>query len=133
MHASDLVTSGWSRVILFGMLAIALILNSAAASPNSWFYERLSGLAEIFARINLMWFSDLLASAAEWANNSPLTGIARFAAILFWPFKAMADATFAGTFTPSQALAPAVLLLYGATLFLIAATLFTGKDLEFVE
>ena len=42
-------------------------------------------------------------------------------------------AVFAGGFTPSQALAPAILLLYGAILFLIAATLFSGKDLEFVE
>jgi hypothetical protein len=133
LHASDLVTSGWSRVILFGLLAVALILNSAAASPNSWFSERLNGLAEIFARINLMWFSDLASSAAAWAANSPLTGLTRFAAILFWPFRAMIDAIFAGSFTLSQALAPAVLILYGAILFLTAAILFTGKDLEFVE
>jgi hypothetical protein len=133
IHASDLVTAGWSRVILFGLLAIALVLNSAASSPNSWFADRLNGLAEIFARMNLMWFSDLAASAASWANGSPLAGLARLAAIVFWPFRAMADAVFAGSFSLSQALAPAVLLLYGAILFLIAATLFAGKDLEFVE
>jgi hypothetical protein len=45
----------------------------------------------------------------------------------------MSDAVFAGGFTPSQALAPAVLLLYGSILFLIAATLFAGKDLDFTE
>lgn len=133
LHASDLVTSGWSRVILFGLLAIALILNSAAASPDSWFSDRLTGLAEIFARINLMWFSDLANSAAAWVANSPMPGLTRFAAILFWPFRAMVDATFTGAFTASQALAPAVLLLYAAILFLSAAILFTGKDLEFVE
>jgi hypothetical protein len=133
VNASDLVSAGWSRVILFGALAVALILNSAAASPDSWFAERLGGLAEIFARLNLMWFSDLAAGAAGWAAGSPLAGLARFAAIIFWPFRAMADAVFAGGFSLSQALAPAVLLLYGAILFLVAAILFTGKDLEFVE
>jgi hypothetical protein len=133
VHASDLVSAGWSRVILFSALAIALILNSAAASPDSWFADRLGGLAEIFARLNLMWFSDLAAGAAGWAAGSPLAGLVRFAAIIFWPFRAMADAVFAGGFSLSQALAPAVLLLYGAILFLVAAILFTGKDLEFVE
>lgn len=133
MHASDLVTAGWSRVVIFGLLAVALILNSASLSPETWFSDRLSDLADLFSRINLMWFSDLSASAAAWAYDSPLSGLARVATIIFWPFRAMADAVFAGNFTPSQALAPAVVVLYGAILFLIAATLFAGKDLEFME
>lgn len=133
MHASDLVTAGWSRVIIFGLLAVALVLNSASLSPETWFSDRLSDLADLFSRINLMWFSDLTASAAAWAYDSPLSGLARIATIIFWPFRAMADAVFAGNLTPSQALAPAVVVLYGAILFLIAATLFAGKDLEFLE
>jgi hypothetical protein len=132
-HASDLVAAGWSRVIIFGLLAVFLILNSAAGSPNSWFGDRLADLSELLARINLMWFSDLAISASSWANAAPLTGVARVAALLFWPFRAVADAVFSGGFTTSQSLAPAVLLLYGAILFLIAATLFAGKDLEFTE
>lgn len=133
LHATDLVTAGWSRVILFGLLAIALILNSASAGPETWFSDRLNDMAELFSRINLMWFSDLAASAAAWAFDSPLAGVVRIAAILFWPFRAMTDAVFAGGFTPSQALAPAVLLLYASILFLVAATIFSGKDLEFIE
>lgn len=133
MHATDLVTAGWSRVILFGLLALALVLNSASSSPESWFPERLDDLAELFSRVNLMWFSDLAYSASSWAYDSPLSGLTRFAGILFWPFRAMTDAVLAGGFTPSQALAPAVVMLYGAILFLIAATLFAGKDLEFLE
>lgn len=133
VHASDLVTTGWSRVIIFGSLAVALILNSAASSPEFWFSDRLNGVADLFIRFNLLWFADLASNLASWAGGSPLTGLARFAAILFWPFRAMTDAVFVGGFTLSQALAPAVLLLYGAILFLVAATLFAGKDLEFVE
>lgn len=133
MHATDLVTAGWSRAILFGLLALALVLNSASGSPESWFSDRLNDLAELFSRVNLTWFSDLAYSAASWAYDSPLTGLTRVVGILFWPFRALADAVLAGGFTPSQALAPAVLILYGAILFLIAATLFAGKDLEFLE
>ena len=59
--------------------------------------------------------------------------VSSVAGVVFWPFDAMTSAVFAGGFTPSQALAPAVLMLYGSILFLIAATLFAGKDLEFVE
>lgn len=133
MHASDLVTAGWSRVILFGALAITLILNTAATGSEYWFSDRFNDLAELFARVNLMWFSDLAVSASSWSASAPLGGIAQIASFLFWPFRAMSDAIFAGSFTPSQALAPAVLVLYGAILFLVAATLFAGKDLEFVE
>lgn len=133
VHASDLVTAGWSRVILFSSLAVALILNTAATGSEYWFSDRFNDLAELFARVNLMWFSDLAVSASSWAAGAPLGGFARAVSFLFWPFRAMSDAIFAGSFTPSQALAPAVLLLYGAILFLVAATLFAGKDLEFVE
>lgn len=133
LHVSDLVTAGWSRVIIFGLLAVALILNSAASSPESWFSARFTSLADLFDRFNLIWFSDLAYSAASWAANSPITGLARVSAILFWPFRAMADAVNSGTFTPSQALAPAVLVLYGSILFLVAAILFAGKDLDFQE
>ncbi len=132
-HASDLVTTGWSRVVVFGLLAVALILNSASASPESWFSDRLNDLAELFNRINLMWFADLTMSAADWAYDSPLSAVARASSILFWPFRALTDAVFAGGFSPSQALAPAVILLYGSILFLIAAMLFAGKDLDFLE
>ncbi len=134
VHATDLVTSGWSRVVIFGLLAIALVLNSASSSTSeSWFSDQLNGISELFARINLMWFADITADAAAWAYTSPLSLVANAASVIFWPFRAMTDAVFAGGFTPSQALAPAVLVLYGAILFLIAATLFAGKDLEFLE
>ena len=80
-----------------------------------------------------MLFAYLTAGAAMWAYDSPLPVVANAAGMIFWPFRAMADAVFAGSFTPSQSLAPAILMLYGAILFLIAATLFAGKDLDFLE
>ncbi len=134
LHATDLVTVGWSRVILFGLLAIALVLNNASSSSSgSWFSDQLNVVSGFLGRINLMWFADAAADAAEWAYDSPLSTIASAVGMIFWPFRAMVDAVFTGDFTPSQSLAPAILMLYGAILFLIAATLFAGKDLDFLE
>lgn len=133
LHVTDLVTAGWSRVIIFGTLAVLLLLNSMNASPDSWLIERLYDLSALFSGMNLMWLSDLAVNVASGLGGSSMGALSQAAGIVFWPFQAMTDAVFAGRFTPSQALAPAVLLLYGSILFLIAATLFAGKDLEFVE
>ena len=133
MHASDLVTAGWSRVIIFSLLAFALILNSASPDPESWFSERLFGLVDILNRINLVWFADVVSGAAGLAGSSLFALLTQTAAIMFWPFRALSDAVLSGGFSASQALAPAVIVLYSAILFLIAAILFCGKDLDFVE
>lgn len=133
IHATDLVADGWSRVIIFGILAILLILNSAAGSPDSWFAARLNDLSLVFSRLNLMWFADISASMANWLVGGTLSRLGEYTSQVFWPFRAIIDGVFAGQFSPTQALAPAVIMLYGITLFLIAAMLFAGKDLEFVE
>lgn len=133
MHASDLVTAGWSRVIIFSLLAFALILNSASPDPESWFSERLFGLVDILNRVNLVWFADVVSGAAGVAGSSLFALLTQTAAIMFWPFRALSDAVLSGGFSASQALAPAVIVLYSAILFLIAAILFCGKDLDFVE
>ena len=64
------------------------------------------------------------------AGESLLSGILN---IVFWPFRTIGEATINGYFTPAQALAPAVLVLYATILFLIAADLFASKDLEMTE
>jgi len=133
LHVSDLVTVGWSRVILFGALAILLILRGVSATPDSWLIERLYDLAGFFGQFNFTWLADAVLGAATALGSASMGAVSQAAGIVFWPFTAMTDAVFAGGFTPSQALAPAVLMLYGSILFLIAATLFAGKDLEFNE
>lgn len=133
LHASDLVVAGWSRVIVFGILALLLILNSASSSSESWLSERFYDLSTVFTRINIMWFADVFASVGDWLAGTSLGRFASIPAAVFWPLRTMLAGVLAGGFTAGQALAPAVLLLYGAILFLIAAVLFSGKDLEFVE
>lgn len=133
LHATDLVASGWSRVIIFGLLAILLILNSMGQSPDSWLADRLNDVGAAFATVNLAFFADLLDSLASSLRGDSLSVISSAAGTVFWPFRSIGDAVFSGALTPAQALAPAVLLLYGTILFLIAANLFATKDLEFSE
>ena len=133
LHASDLVTAGWSRVIIFGLLAVLLILKGVTTSPDAWLVERLYDLSGVLLEINLVALSNAVDTLSIWLSGPTLSALSQGAAVIFGPFQAMSDAVFAGGFTPSQALAPAVLLLYGSILFLIAATLFAGKDLDFTE
>lgn len=133
MHASDLVTSGWSRVIVFGALAVLLLLQGMTASPDSWLVNRLYDASGVLMDFDFMTLSDFAANLGTWIAGETMGTLSRAAGVVFWPFRAMSDAVFAGGFTPAQALGPAVLLLYGSILFLIAATLFAGKDLDFTE
>lgn len=133
LHATDLVTSGWSRVLVFGSLAVLLILNSMSQGPESWLADRLDDASFAFARMNLDFFTGILDSLSSGLRSGLMDTIASAASTVFWPFRAMTDAVFAGGFTASQSLAPAVLLLYATILFLIAANLLATKDLEFTE
>ena len=133
MHASDLVTSGWSRVIVFGALAVLLLLRGVTNSPDSWLVNRLYDASGVLMDFDFMALSDFAANLGTWIAGETMGALSRAAGVVFWPFQAMSDAVFAGGFSPAQALGPAVLLLYGSILFLLAATFFAGKDLDFTE
>ena len=133
MHASDRVTAGWSRVVVFGLLAVLLLLKGVTASPDSWLANRLFDASGVLLDFNFLRLSDLAADLGIWISGETMGALSRAAGVVFWPFQAMSDAVFAGGFNAAQALGPAVLLLYGSILFLIAATLFAGKDLDFTE
>jgi hypothetical protein len=48
LHASDLVASGWSRVVIYGTLAILLIGQSFVEQINAWILTFVSNLSSIF-------------------------------------------------------------------------------------
>ncbi|KAA3664856.1 MAG: hypothetical protein DWQ04_03575 [Chloroflexi bacterium] len=130
LHASDLVTSGWSRIYVFGVLAVFLF-------GQSFKNENLTRMLNSLSRYatNQEWY-DLSTTFNEWANslsNSDTNILGQFFGFLFWPFQAISDATINGYFTATQALAPAIILLYATILFLLAADLFSNKDLTFTE
>lgn len=130
LHASDLVTRGWSRVYIFGLLALFLVGQNFSNNSLRTFLNRLSQ-----ASVGQSWTAvgDGLANYAFSLESNSSGGLGHLFSLLFWPFRAIAEATVNGYFTNSQAWAPAVLLLYATLLFVIAADLFSNKDLIFVE
>ncbi|MCP4428919.1 MAG: hypothetical protein GY803_30920, partial [Chloroflexi bacterium] len=83
----------------------------------------------------LGWYTvgDWVNRAGQWFSDGEPGLASRIFDWLIWPFTAISDAVINGFFNTSQALAPAVILLYATILFLLAADLFAGKDLEFIE
>jgi len=133
LHASDLVASGWSRVVIFGILAVLLIGQNLL--------DRLTaGLAGLAGSLSTVFYSQQWISVANgfgqissWFYGAGREVLGSILGVVFWPFRSIIDAVFAGYFTPTQALAPAVLVLYATILFLIASDLFATKDLEMTE
>lgn len=133
LHASDFVAVGWSRVTLFGILGLLLLGNSADGAISSWFVVRLNGWSTALNQMGWQVLGEWLKNASVWLNGREVGILSQVYDWLVWPFNAISEAVVNGFFTAPQALAPAVILLYAAILFLLSADLFAGKDLEFVE
>lgn len=133
LHASDFVTAGWSRVYIFGLLAILLIGQSSGSTFFSWLGGRLNGISSSFRQQGWFEVADYFNRSAGWLITGGGDRLENALGFLFWPFRAVNEAVLNGYFTASQALAPAVLLLYATILFMLAADLFANKDLDFVE
>ncbi|MFO7682608.1 MAG: hypothetical protein R6X34_21430 [Chloroflexota bacterium] len=135
LHATDFVTKGWSRVVLFGILALFLFGQSLshAASSSSWIIIRLNSLSR--AAIGQGWLVLVtpINTFSQWLQNDGSTSLGNFFSLPFWPFHAIADAIVAGSFTETQALAPAILLLYATLLIMLAVDLLATKDLDLTE
>lgn len=133
LHATDLVTSGWSRVIVYGSLALLLLAEA--------FYTNLvTGLSGFFANLSRSFYTqnygelgNTASQAATWLREDGVGVVGQVLNAIFWPFQAMVDGVLQGAFSPTQALAPALIMLYATILYLIAADLFATKDLELVE
>jgi hypothetical protein len=133
LHATDLVASGWSRVIIFGSLALLLIGENIVERLNTWLLQLVSAISSAMYAQQITSVADLLGNVSAWLYSSGTNFFTDLLGIVFWPFQAISDAVIAGGFTRTQALAPAVLLLYATMLFLLAADLFATKDLEMLE
>ncbi len=133
MHASDFVASGWSRVYVYGVLALFLFGQSAFGGIAPWLARRLAVVS--VNMINRGWsgVSSLLNQLSSWLTEAGADQVGNAFGFVFWPFRAVGEAVITGFFTTSQALAPAVMLLYATILFMLAADLFANKDLDFIE
>ncbi len=133
LHASDFVTAGWSRVYVFGILAIFLFGQSSGSNVAAWLGARLNSLSAQLMQQGWFDMANNFNRAANWLSNQGGAQLENLLGFLFWPFRAINDAVMRGYFDVNQALAPAVLLLYATILFMLAADLFANKDLDFVE
>jgi hypothetical protein len=133
LHASELVTAGWSRVYLFTLIALFLFGQALDGGPAGWLAERTATAGRWFLRQNLVVFSDLANTISNWLTGTGGGVLDRLLGLPFWPFHSMIDAVRAGGFALTEALAPAILLLYATILFMLAADLFANKDLFLTE
>jgi len=133
LHASDLVASGWSRVVIFGVLAVLLISQNLIERITAWLAGLVSNLSNVLYAQQWVSVANKFGQLSAWLNGAGRELLEGFLGVVFWPFRATIDAIFAGYFTPTQALAPAVIVLYATILFLIASDLFATKDLEMSE
>ncbi len=133
LHATDFVTNGWSRVYLFGVLAILLFSQDSNGFLSSWFGGLAENIGSFMMRSGAASAGNFFFDIGRWFASGSGGAISRAFGLVFWPFRAITEATVAGVFDRLQALAPALLLLYATFLFLLAADLFAAKDLDFVE
>lgn len=116
LHMSELVRRGWSRTVVYAMLAFILfVLN-----------QRQSGVpVELADRFN--WIPNVLPDPARWEWATRLVDS------LLWPVQATVLVATSADYTVLEGLAPAVLLLVAALVFLLAVALFEHKDLILPE
>ncbi len=133
LHASDLVASGWSRVVIFGILAVLLIGQNLIDRLTAALAGMAGNLSSVFYSQQWVSVANGFGQLSSWFYGSGRDVLSAVLGVVFWPFRTIVDAVFAGYFTPTQALAPAVLVLYATILFLVASDLFATKDLEMTE
>jgi|GEM_PF-930470 len=133
LHASDLVAASWSRIAVFGSLAVLLFGQEVTPSNIEWLTMRISRIGSWFMSTGWVGIGDLINSLGRWLQTGGAETIGALLGLVFWPFHVISDAVIAGYFRPAQALAPAVILLYATLLFMLAADLFATKDLYLVE
>ena len=133
LHATDLVTSGWSRVYVYGLLAILLFGRQLNMPLLEWLSDRLYGASGWLLRQGYVGPADALTSMGEWVVSAGISLTGNIFDAVFWPFRAISTAVVSGSFSPTQALAPAIVVLYATVLFAFAADFFATKDIYLVE
>jgi hypothetical protein len=116
LHMSELVRRGWSRTVLYALLAFILF------SLN----QQQSGVpVELADRFN--WIPNVMPDPARWAWASRLVDA------ILWPLAAAVKVARAGDYGVVESLAPAALLLVAAFILVLAVALFERKDLILPE
>ena len=123
----------WKSVVTVVVKRLLLIGKSADTMISTWLVTRLNGWSTIANSQGWQVLAEWMRNAGVWLNGRETGILSQIYSWIIWPFTAISDGVINGFFTAPQALAPAVILLYAAILFLLSADLFAEKDLEFVE
>ena len=133
LHASDLVAWNWSRVYVFGFIAILIYLREGLRIIGN----ALSSLfVELSDRFSIQGWDALASMADNLGNLVSESGprvLERLVEVIFWPFNAIVNSLTNSQFSTAQAIAPVIILLYATILFLLAAKVFSSKDLILSE
>lgn len=133
LHASDFATAGWSRVYIFGIMAVFLFGQNINESVTNWLATEVGRLSNFFLNRDIISLSELTRTFSAWLTREGTETLQQLFGFIFWPFRAISEAILQGSFNPTQAMAPAILILYATILFMLAADLFANKDLDFTE
>lgn len=133
LHATDLVTAGWSRVYVFATIGLLLYLQSGLDLLSDWLSELFNQFGNTLLTTDLDALATLAFDIANLFSEGSSSALGSALSLVFWPFKAIVEAAINGSFTPLQALAPAFLMIYAALLFILAASFFDRKDLFMSE
>lgn len=133
LHASDFATAGWSRVYIFGILAVFLFGQNINESATNWLATQVGRLSNFFLNRDIISLSEIARTFSAWLTREGAETLQQLFGFVFWPFRAISEAILQGSFNPTQAMAPAILILYATILFMLAADLFANKDLDFTE
>lgn len=133
LHATDLVTAGWSRVYVFAVLGLLLYLQSGMNVIGGWLSTLFNRMGGTLLTSGMDALASLFFDISTWFSGEDPTLLEKALGAIFWPFTAITEASISGSFSPLQALAPAALLLYACLLFLLASRFFANKDLFFSE
>lgn len=133
LHATDLVTAGWSRVYVYSCLAFALFGRQLDDAVVEWISNRFFAASRWFMNEGYIGPGDAVNALAGWLAGDGIRLVGALFDALFWPFRAMSTAVVSGSFSPTQALAPAMIILYSTVLFVLAADFFATKDVYLTE
>lgn len=116
LHMSELVRRGWSRTLVYGLLAFILFsLNQQQSGVPVGLTDRFS------------WIPHIMPDPANWEWAAKVTQV------IIWPISAAVKVARSTPYSAVESLAPALLLLISALIFWLAVGLFGRKDLIFPE
>lgn len=133
LHATDLVARGWSRVYVFGVIGLLLYLQSGIGLLGDWLFGLFNRIGGALSERGLDRLAAVAYDVATWISSDGSSLVGTIFDIIFWPFSAITAAVINDHFSLTQALGPAVLLIYASLFFLLAAELFAHKDLFLSE